>query len=116
MSRANKYAHCLAARTGRDQADTISIRKETISKRETLAGHAVDGSMRSAFSRTAELMTQSEVATLLNVSERTLESWRARRVGPKFVSYSVRCVRYRLADVQEWLRQHEVETLVEAVA
>jgi hypothetical protein len=95
---------------------TRDTTKETISKGHAATGRAVQASMRSPFDLAEELLTQSQVATLLNVSEGTLESWRARRLGPKFISYSARCVRYRLADVQEWLRQHEVETAGEARA
>jgi len=56
------------------------------------------------------LLTQAEAARVLNVADRTLESWRQRRIGPRFISYSKRCVRYRLSDLNEWLAARAVDT------
>ncbi len=56
------------------------------------------------------LLTQTEAATLLHVEPRTLESWRQHRVGPAFIRYSRRCVRYRVADIQAWLTEQKVQT------
>ncbi len=50
------------------------------------------------------LLTSREAAEFLRLEPRTLESWRGRPgVGPKFVRYSARCVRYRLKDLQDWV-------------
>jgi len=47
-------------------------------------------------------------ASYLNVSERTLEGWRARGTGPKFIRpSSTKGVRYREADIVVWLRTRE---------
>jgi hypothetical protein len=54
-------------------------------------------------------LTQKQVAELLNIQPRTLESWRQRRIGPPFVAYSRRCIRYRERDLQRWL---ETQTIV----
>jgi len=55
-------------------------------------------------------LTQAEAARVLNVADRTLESWRQKRIGPRFLSYSKRCVRYRLSDLNEWLAARAVDT------
>ena len=50
-----------------------------------------------------KLLTQVQAAELLNVSPRTLEAWRRKRTGPRFVIYSNRCLRYSERDLHEWL-------------
>ena len=59
---------------------------------------------------TEPLLTQTEAATVLRVEPRTLESWRQHRVGPRFIRYSRRCVRYRAEDLREWVCAQAVET------
>lgn len=49
------------------------------------------------------MLTPGEAAKFLRLEPRTLESWRGRGIGPKFVRYSARCVRYRLKDLQDWI-------------
>jgi excisionase family DNA binding protein len=48
------------------------------------------------------MLTQSECAELLRLSERTLERLRVSGLGPKFVRMG-RSVRYRQNDVEAWL-------------
>jgi excisionase family DNA binding protein len=48
------------------------------------------------------LLTQREAATLLHLSERTLERFRVSGTGPKFVRLG-RSIRYRLADVEAFI-------------
>ncbi len=59
-----------------------------------------------------DILTTEEAAKLLKVSERTLERWRVRRRIP-YVEYPRQGawapVRFRRADILEWLRQHVVE-------
>jgi Helix-turn-helix domain len=57
------------------------------------------------------VLNQIEAARFLRVQPRTLESWRQRRTGPRFIRYSQRCVRYRPRDLQEWLDAQAVETV-----
>jgi phage terminase Nu1 subunit (DNA packaging protein) len=57
-----------------------------------------------------EVIDQRGAATFLDVEPRTLESWRSRGVGPRFVRYSRRCVRYRLSDLKQWLEERVVRT------
>ncbi|WP_430403136.1 helix-turn-helix transcriptional regulator [Hyphomonas sp.] len=52
-----------------------------------------------------DLLTESQAAYLLNLSPRTLRNWRHRGGGPKFVKHSSRCIRYRRADLSEWISQ-----------
>jgi Helix-turn-helix domain len=54
------------------------------------------------------LLTQTQVAQLLNVRPRTLESWRQRRFGPPFLIYSARCIRYREQALLAWLASREI--------
>jgi len=49
------------------------------------------------------ILTSGEAARFLRLEPRTLESWRGRGIGPKFVRYSARCVRYRLKDLHDWI-------------
>lgn len=51
----------------------------------------------------AALLTEEQAAALLSVSMRTLQGWRTRGGGPKFVSISKRAVRYRVADLMAWI-------------
>lgn len=57
---------------------------------------------------TERLLTQGEAADLLHVQARTLESWRMRGIGPKFIRYTSRAIRYRPADLHAFLERHEV--------
>lgn len=56
------------------------------------------------------LMNQAEAAAFLGVRPRTLEDWRARRVGPKFISYNSRSIRYRPDDLVAFLAARTVST------
>ena len=58
-----------------------------------------------------DILTTEEAARLLKVSERTLERWRVRRRIP-YVEYPRQGawapIRFRRADILEWLRQRVV--------
>jgi excisionase family DNA binding protein len=58
------------------------------------------------------LLTQSETATLLRLSERTLERLRLRGGGPLFVKAG-RSVRYRESDLEEWITARVVSNTSE---
>jgi predicted DNA-binding transcriptional regulator AlpA len=50
------------------------------------------------------LLSQGPLARLLGLSERTLERWRSEHLGPPFVRLvGLGSVRYRKADIDEWL-------------
>lgn len=55
-------------------------------------------------------LNQVEAAAFLGIRPRTLEDWRARRRGLKFIVYSKSCVRYRLADLIEFQESRTVAT------
>lgn len=48
------------------------------------------------------LLDERAAAAALGLTPRTLQSWRARGGGPRFVRVSSRCIRYRLSDLDEW--------------
>lgn len=52
---------------------------------------------------TPALLTEKQAARFLGFSARTLQSWRFRGGGPRYVSVSPRCVRYRLEDLRQWI-------------
>jgi predicted DNA-binding transcriptional regulator AlpA len=49
------------------------------------------------------LLTPAEAARLLGFSEVTLNQWRYRRIGPRYLKLANKRVRYTLADVQAWI-------------
>jgi len=59
-----------------------------------------------------DILTTEEAAKLLKVSARTLDRWRTRRRIP-YVEYPRQGawapIRFRRADILEWLRQHVVK-------
>ena len=52
-------------------------------------------------------LKQPEAAAVLGVSQRTLEAWRHRGGGPKYIRISSRCIRYRLSDLLDWQQSRE---------
>jgi predicted DNA-binding transcriptional regulator AlpA len=48
------------------------------------------------------LLTQREAASVLRLSERTLERMRVSGLGPKHVRCGRRSIRYRPCDVEAW--------------
>ncbi len=60
--------------------------------------------VRATTTQTASLMTPREVAEFLAMPVGTLQTWRAKRTGPR--GYRVgKHVRYRREDVEQWLAQ-----------
>ena len=53
------------------------------------------------------LLRQDEVARILKLSPRTLEAWRHRGGGPRYLKLTARITRYRLSDILAWLREGE---------
>lgn len=60
------------------------------------------------------VLKQHEAASVLGVSPRTLESWRHRGGGPKYLKISSRCIRYRLSDLLVWQAECERFNTVQA--
>jgi hypothetical protein len=61
-----------------------------------------------------QLLTQDDLAPRIKVQTKTLEAWRYRGGGPKFVRVG-RLIRYRPSDVQEWLTSRTVHSTSEEV-
>jgi excisionase family DNA binding protein len=61
------------------------------------------------------LLTAHEAATLLKLSERTLERWRVAGVGPKFVRLG-RSIRYRLTEIEAHIASRVVSSTSERPA
>lgn len=51
------------------------------------------------------LVDETRAAELLSVNPRTLQQWRLRGTGPRFVRISSRCVRYRFHDLFVWAEE-----------
>lgn len=59
---------------------------------------------------TDELLTPSEVSSILRVGEDTLENWRAKRTGPKWVKLGDgkrSPIRYPRADLNAYLNERK---------
>lgn len=61
------------------------------------------------------LLTQLEAATLLHLSERTLERLRVSGAGPKFVRLG-RSIRYRPTDIEAYIASRVVSSTSERAA
>ncbi|MBC7282636.1 helix-turn-helix domain-containing protein [Hoeflea sp.] len=55
----------------------------------------------------APLLTETQVAKFLNLSTRTMQAWRIKGGGPRFLKLG-RAIRYRTADLHEWLETRAV--------
>jgi predicted DNA-binding transcriptional regulator AlpA len=49
-----------------------------------------------------KLLTEKEAALVLGVSVYTLQKWRLRRVGPRYVKLG-RAIRYRMSDLLDFI-------------
>jgi predicted DNA-binding transcriptional regulator AlpA len=56
---------------------------------------------------TQRYLTPPETAEYIRLTERALEDWRYRGVGPRFIRLSGRAIRYRLSDIEDWLADRE---------
>lgn len=54
------------------------------------------------------LVREHEAADFLGYSVATLRNWRVRGGGPRFVKISSRSVRYRIADLIDWIEARTV--------
>lgn len=54
------------------------------------------------------LLTETQTAEVLNVSIRTLQAWRLRGGGPRFVRLSGRAIRYRNSDLAAYIEARTV--------
>lgn len=51
------------------------------------------------------LMTETQAAEYLSLTNRALQAWRCQGRGPRFVKISARAVRYRLEDLERWVEE-----------
>jgi len=61
-----------------------------------------------------QLLKQEAAAEFLSVSPKTLEAWRFQGNGLKFVKRGSRFIRYRVADLVEWVNEGLVSSTSEA--
>lgn len=54
------------------------------------------------------LLSTAQAADALGLSERTLQDWRLRGRGPRYVRMSARAVRYRPRELAKWIAGREV--------
>jgi len=52
------------------------------------------------------LLDEKEAARILGFSTRCLQAWRYRRVGPKYIRFSRRGIRYRFEDLIEFIEEN----------
>jgi len=52
------------------------------------------------------LLTGDGAAQRLNISRRTLDTWRTRNFGPKYLKIG-KSVRYRISDLDSWMESQE---------
>ena len=53
-------------------------------------------------------LTESEAADYLGISKKTLQRWRFDHKGPAYAKLNGKLIRYRLADLDEWMNQQLV--------
>lgn len=61
------------------------------------------------------LLNEKQAADLLCYSVRALQNWRVRGGGPTFVRISSRSVRYRYADLINWIESRMVQNTSQKV-
>ncbi|NYZ16873.1 helix-turn-helix domain-containing protein [Azospirillum sp. RWY-5-1] len=62
---------------------------------------------------TDKLCSADEAAELLGVAPQTLAHWRVRGTGPRYITLSARCVRYRASDIRTWLDDRAKDSTAE---
>lgn len=70
----------------------------------------------STFPRAADpdqLLTTREAAKLISYSESALNHWRCKGVGPRYISFTKRSIRYRRSDLVEWVKSQVVDPVGE---
>jgi predicted DNA-binding transcriptional regulator AlpA len=55
-------------------------------------------------------LSAAQVSDLLGISIHTVNRWRDRKVGPRYVKLSATCVRYHRDDIEQYVRERMVGT------
>ena len=63
-----------------------------------------------------QLIDETKAAEFLGHSIRTLQNWRIRGGGPRFVKVSARSIRYRRCDLNEWINSRIVANTSQEIA
>lgn len=63
----------------------------------------------SSLSPSMAFLTPEGLAQTLSIPQRTIDDWRYRGVGPTWLRIG-KHVRYRMSDVEDWLRSKEERT------
>lgn len=58
--------------------------------------------------RESTLLTENEAALRLRLTPTTLRHWRRKGQGPKYCLIGTRAIRYRLGDIDAFIRPQEV--------
>ena len=77
---------------------------------EPAAAIGMDGSPRGpcvASDYWDAFINEKAAAAFLGLTDRTLQSWRQKGDGPRYVALSSRCLRY----TRRWLREHALQRL-----
>ena len=53
-------------------------------------------------------LSESDAADYLGISKKTLQRWRFDHKGPTYAKLNNKLIRYRLADLDEWMNQQLV--------
>jgi len=62
------------------------------------------------------LMNEHEAAAFIGYSVRSLQGWRVKGGGPRFVRVSARSIRYRRRDLIQWAEERLVSSTSELAA
>ncbi len=62
----------------------------------------LDGSARGPPDYWHALIDEKAAAEFLGLTDRTMQAYRHRGGGPRYIRLSSRCLRYRRADLREW--------------
>jgi predicted DNA-binding transcriptional regulator AlpA len=63
-----------------------------------------------------QLVDERRAGEMLGLSIRTLQDWRCRGGGPRYLKISAKCVRYDIADILEWAQASKVRHTSEPAA
>ncbi len=66
-----------------------------------------------SISEMKKILTPKDLVKIGIASGKSLQTWRSKRIGPKFVRLDTGRVRYIAEDVENWLRQHSSSCILQ---